>query len=343
MLREVMTSPGVIIFEDVDIPRPNEGELLIRILRIGVCGSDIHVFHGKHPYTKYPVTQGHEVAGEVAEIGDGVEGFKVGDLVTIQPQVVCGTCYPCTHGRYNICDDLKVMGFQTLGMASEYFKCEAGLVLRLPAGMDKDEGAMVEPVAVASHAVGMAGDVKGAKVLVLGAGPIGNLVAQTAKGLGASSVMIADLSHFRLELAKRVGIDYTVDPAESDIKSDVRNAFGSDKADVILECVGSQPTIDLAIDVARKGSRIVVVGVFGEKPRVDLGLVQDRELQLFGTAMYQTRDYERAISLIGAGKIQLRPLMTNHFPFTKYLDAYRYIDANREKAMKVFIDVDRKE
>ncbi|HIH36346.1 MAG TPA: alcohol dehydrogenase catalytic domain-containing protein [Methanocellales archaeon] len=343
MLQQVMTKPGEISFREIDIPKAEKGEVLVRMLRIGVCGSDIHVYHGKHPYTKYPVTQGHEAAGEIAKIGPGVTGFKIGDLVTIQPQIVCGSCYPCTHGRYNICDNLKVMGFQATGMASEYFKCEASKVLKLAAGMDADQGAMVEPAAVANHAVGMAGDVKDKKVLVLGAGPVGNLVAQTSKALGAASTMIADLSHYRLEIAQKVGINFIVDPSSENLSQETIKAFGPDKADIILECVGAQATIDLAIETARKGTRIVIVGVFGEKPRVDLGLVQDRELQLVGTAMYQTCDYEQAMSLIAKGKVQLKPLMSDHFPFTKYLDAYKFIDEHKDKVMKVFIDIDKKE
>jgi L-iditol 2-dehydrogenase len=343
MIQQVMTRPGEISFREIDVPKPGKGEVLIRMLRIGVCGSDIHVHHGKHPYTKYPVTQGHEVAGEISEVGPGVTGFELGDLVTIQPQIVCGSCYPCTHGRYNICDNLKVMGFQDTGMASEYFRCEARIVLKLPTGMDADQGAMVEPAAVACHALGMAGDVKDKKVLVLGAGPVGNLVAQAAKGLGATATMAVDLSHHRLEIARMVGVDFRADPSDGNLSQEVIKAFGQDRADVILECVGSQATIDLAIETARKGTRIVVVGVFGEKPRVDLGLVQDRELQLVGTAMYQTRDYEQAISLISKGKIRLKPLMSDHFPFARYLDAYKFIDEHKDRVMKVFIDIDKKE
>ena len=125
MLKAIMTSPGNIEFNDVPIPGVNKGELLIRIMKIGVCGSDIHVYHGKHPYTSYPVVQGHEVSGEVTKVGVDVTNFKVGDKVTIQPQLVCGRCYPCTHGNYHICDELKVMGFQTMGAASEYFAIDA--------------------------------------------------------------------------------------------------------------------------------------------------------------------------------------------------------------------------
>jgi len=340
MKQQVMTEPGKISFKEIPLPEPKAGEVLIKIKRIGVCGSDIHVNHGKHPYTSYPVTQGHEVSGLIEKCGSGVNVFKKGDLVTIQPQVVCGTCYSCTHGGYHICDSLKVMGFQTTGMASDYFCTDADRVLKLPDEMTPDEGAMVEPVAVACHALSRSIDVSGKNVLVMGAGPIGNLVGQVAKGLGAKAVLITDLSDFRLELAAKVGIDFTVNPSKENLGEAIANAFGENKADLILECVGVQPTMEAAIINARKGTDIVVVGVFGDKAKVDLGLVQDHELRLIGTAMYQTRDYLEAIELIQKGAIQLKPLMTDHFDFDDYEKAYTYLDEKKDRAMKVFIDLD---
>ena len=131
MLQQVMTAPGVIEFREVDVPEVGNGQVLIKIMRIGVCGSDIHVYHGKHPFTKYPVTQGHEVSGEIVKLGADVKNFTVGQKVTIQPQVVCGKCHPCTHGKYNLCESLKVMGFQTTGTASEYFAVDAEKVTPL--------------------------------------------------------------------------------------------------------------------------------------------------------------------------------------------------------------------
>ena len=185
MLQQVMTAPGKIGFHEVPVPEISEGEVLIKIMKIGICGSDIHVYHGEHPFTSYPVTQGHEVSGEVVKTGTAVSGIKPGQKVTIQPQVVCGRCYPCRHGKYNLCEELKVMGFQTTGVASHYFAVDQAKVTPLPDEMSYDEGAMIELLAVAVHAVRRAGDVKGAKIAVLGAGPIGILVAQAAKGNGS--------------------------------------------------------------------------------------------------------------------------------------------------------------
>lgn len=339
MKQAVMTSPGHIIIRDVKKPMIEPHQVLVAMKRIGVCGSDIHVYHGKHPYTSYPVVQGHEVAGVVEQVGAAVEHIDIGDHVTIQPQVVCDACYPCRHGQYHICDNLKVMGFQTTGMASEYFAVDEAKVLKLPQGMTLDEGAMVEPLAVAVHAVGRGGDVKGKKVLVLGAGPIGNLVAQTCKGQGAESVMITDLSDYRLGLAKECGIDHCINPQKEELSQAISKCFGDDKADLILECVGINATMDQAITNARKGSNIIVVGVFGEKASVDLGLVQDRELSLIGTLMYQERDYVEAIDLIEVGKVKLLPLITDHFKMEDYSEAYTYIEQQRDRAMKVIIDL----
>ena len=181
MLQQVMTNPGEIIFREVPVPEVKENQVLVKIMNIGVCGSDIHVYHGKHPFTKYPVTQGHEVSGEITELGKNVTEFHVGQKVTIEPQVYCGHCYPCRHGKYNLCEELKVMGFQTTGAASEYFAVDASKVTPIPEDMSYEEGAMIEPLAVAVHDVKQIGDVAGMNSAVLGAGPIGNLVAQAAK------------------------------------------------------------------------------------------------------------------------------------------------------------------
>ena len=338
MRQAFMPKPGVIEFRDVPVPEIGEGQLLVKIRRIGVCGSDIHVFHGKHPYTPYPVVQGHEVAATVEALGPAVRGFRAGDRVTIMPQVVCGTCLPCRSGRYHICDNLKVMGFQTTGTASEYFAVDAEKCLAFPSTMSFEEGAMIEPLAVAVHALGRLGTVAGKQIAVYGAGPIGNLIAQAARGLGAAKVLITDTSDHRLQLALRCGIDEAVNPRNEDVGAAILRCFGPDKADAALECVGIQPTMDQAIANARKGSDIVVVGVFGDRPLVDLGLVQDRELRLIGTLMYTRVDYESAIELIKGQKVQLEPLMSAHYAFRDYPEAYRFIDQNRDKSMKVFID-----
>ena len=341
MLQQVMTAPKTIEFREVADPIAEAGQVVLRIRRIGICGSDIHVYHGTHPFTSYPITQGHEVSGEIVSMEDGVEGFYIGQRVTIEPQVVCGKCYPCRHGRYNLCEELKVMGFQTTGTASEYFAVDASKVTPLPEGMGFDEGAMLEPLAVAVHAVHRMGDVKGMKIAVLGAGPIGNLVAQAAKGLGAEKVMITDISDIRLKKAIECGVDVAVNTKEKDFGEALIESFGPDKADVIYDCAGNDITMGQAIKYARKGSTIILVAVFGSMAKVDLAVLNDHELDLNTTMMYTHVDYLDAIRLVNEKKVQLSPLISKHFAFRDYLSAYEYIDANRESTMKVIIDVDR--
>lgn len=273
------------------------------------------------------------------ECGKAVTNVKVGDKVTIQPQVVCGKCYPCTHGMYNDCETLKVMGFQTTGMASEFFVVDAEKALKLPDDMSYDHGAMIEPLAVAVHAVRRYGDVRGKSVMVLGGGPIGNLVAQTAKAMGASRVLLSELSEYRLKTAEKCGISI-VNPRERELKDAMNDCFGADGADVIFECIGINATMKQAIEYARKGSDIIVVGVFADLGTINMGFVQDHELRLIGTAMYRVEDYIEAIRLADAKLIDFDSLITHRVPFREYEKAYIIIDEQKDKAMKVLIDME---
>ena len=339
MKQAVLVAPGRIEFHEVPIPQPERGQLLLQIISLGICGSDIHAFHGEHRHVKFPFIQGHEVSAKVAEIGVGVDGFSLGQKVTIQPQIVCGKCYTCTHGKYHICENLKVMGFQAPGCASEYIVIDAAKVLRLPNEASFDQGAMVEPLAVAAHAASRTDEISGKKILVLGAGPIGNLVAQTSMALGALSVMITDVSNYRLEIARKSGIQYCINPIRQDLDQEILRSFGKNKADAIFECVGLGDTITQAVRSARKGTDIVVVGVFGVEPRVNLGFLQRKELRLIGTHMYQQSDFEQAIKMLESKGINTELLISDSFTFERYLEAYKYIEKKKDQVMKVIVRI----
>ena len=338
-----MTAPKQIMFREIPVPEPGDDQVLVKIMKIGVCGSDIHVYHGTHPFTSYPVTHGHEVSAKVVSCGANVSGFHEGQRVTIEPQVYCGKCYPCTHGKYNLCEELKVMGFQTTGTASEYFAVDASKVTPLPDGMTFNEGAMIEPLAVTVHAAKRFPELEGSKAVVLGAGPIGILLAQSCKALGAAQVMVTDVSDYRLQLAKKCGADFVYNTLNKDFGEAMIESFGPDKADVIYDCAGNDITMGQAIKYARKGSTIILVAVFSKMATVDLAVLNDHELDLNTSMMYRHEDYVDAIRLVGESKIQLKPLMSKHFAFKDYLQAYQYIDDNRETTMKVLIDVDESE
>ena len=347
MKQAVMTAPGAITIHEIEAPAAGPGQVLLEIQRIGVCGSDVHVYHGKHPYTGYPVVQGHEYSAAVKAVGAGVTGLAPGMKVTSLPQIVCGECAPCKRGDYHICDKLKVEGFQAPGCAQELWVTDAARIVPLPDHFSFEQGALVEPLSVAVHAVGRAvwaegGEpgtlLAGRRAVVMGAGPIGNLVAQVARAEGAQ-VLIADLSAHRLEIACRCGLAHVSNAREETLEQASQRVFGGQGFDVAFECVGVEPTVTAAIANLAKGGTLVVVGVFGDLPRVNLGLVQDRELNLRGTLMYRRPDYLRAIELIDSGQVQTQPLMSTHFAFDDYLDAYHYIEAQGDRSMKVFIDV----
>ncbi len=338
MRQAAMTEPGQVEFRQVPEPEAGPGEVLLRVKRIGICGSDVHVWHGRHPFTSYPVVQGHEFSAVVESVGEGVEGFQPGQKVTARPQIVCGECPPCRRGDYHICDNLRVEGFQAPGCAQDLFVTDADRLVALPEGFTHEQGALVEPSAVAVHAASRAGELEGRNIAVLGAGPIGNLVAQVCAARGAE-VLITDVATFRLQVAEQCGIPAASSAEEEDLADASERVFGGRGFDVAFECAGVESTVRAAIETVNKGGTIVIVAVHGEEPRLPLALVQDWELQMVGTLMYRHEDYEEAVRLIAGGQIATDPLDSKHFPFEQFPAAYEFIEQQGVRCMKVFIDL----
>jgi len=339
MRRALMTAPHEMAFKDVEEPTAGPGQVRIRVQRIGICGSDIHVYHGEHPFVTYPVIQGHEYAGAIESIGQGVTGFTVGDKVTATPQEVCGQCPPCQRGQYNACEHLKVRGFQAPGSAQDLFVTEADKLVKLPDDFTYEQGAFVEPVAVAAHVMQRAGDLTGHNVVVAGAGPIGNFVAQAAKSSGASKVLITDISDFRLGVAKQVGIDATCNVKDEPLADAARRVFGDAGFDRAVEVSGVEPSLSAVVAGIGKGGTILIVGVYGKKPRVDMSVVCEHELDIKGSMMYRHEDWEQAVQWIHSGAVQTEPLVSRHFDFEQFPDAYEFIDNEGARSMKVMIDL----
>jgi L-iditol 2-dehydrogenase/threonine 3-dehydrogenase len=339
MKQAVMAGKGRIDFGNVAEPEAGAGQVLLHIRRIGVCGSDIHVWHGKHPFVTYPLIQGHEYSAVVAAVGPGVTGVAVGDKATATPQEVCGTCPPCRRGQYNACEVLKVRGFQAPGCAQDFFVTEVGKLVKLPSDFTFEQGAFVEPVAVAAHVTGRIGDLTGRNVVVSGAGTIGNFVAQACLSRGAAKVLITDISDYRLEIARQVGITACCNVDKIPMLDAARREFGPDGFEVGIEVAGVEASLTSLVKGIGKGGTLVIVGVYGEKPRVDMSVVCEHELTMKGSMMYRHEDWDQAVRWIASGAVRTEPLVTRHFPFAEYNDAYRFIDAQGDKAMKVMIDV----
>ena len=340
MRQAVLTEPRKFQIREVEKPTPKENEALIRVHAMGICGSDIHAYHGRHPFISCPIVMGHEAAGEVVEVGGAVKDIKVGDRVVMRPQDYCGECRPCRDGRYNICNVLRVNGCQFTGAASDYYAMNAELLYRIPDNVDYGVGTIIEPLAVGVHAVKRASaDIKGKKVLVTGAGTIGNVVAQSAKALGAKEVMITDVAPFKLDIAKKCGIDYAINVKEQNLADAMKEKFGPDGADVALECTASEGALNELLEISRKGITIAIVGVFGNKVTVNMANVQDREYSLVGTLMYQHEDYLDAIKFTEQGKVNLKALVSHEFDFNDIGKAFEEIDKHPDTMQKVIVNI----
>jgi len=335
-----MISPGIIEFKKLpDLPKPGPNEVLLKIQRIGICGSDVHVFHGEHPATPYPVVQGHEYSATIEAVGENVTRAKSGMKATARPQLVCGECGPCKRGQYNACQNLKVQGFQAPGVAQDYFIVPEDRLVVLPDTLTLEQGAMVEPAAVGAHSTSRTTGIEGKNVVVSGAGTIGNLVAQFALARGARKVLITDVSNYRLEIAKKCGIELVLNIRETPFDKGARDCFGADGFQVGLEAAGVQESLDALMANVEKGGDIVILGVYAKNPTVNMYYLGEHELNVFGSMMYRHEDYEAAVEMIAKGEIKLDPLISKHFPFEKYPDAYKYIEENGVKNMKVIIDL----
>ena len=344
MRQAILVEPKHIEFKEV--AEPNAADLtahqvLVNIKRIGICGSEIHSYHGLHPATFYPVVQGHEYSGVVLAVGSEVIVCKPGDHITARPQLVCGKCNPCKRGQYNVCEHLRVQAFQADGAAQDFFVVDDDSVAKLPEGMSLDYGAMIEPSAVGAHASNRT-DVKGKNVVVSGAGTIGNLIAQFCIARGAKNVLITDVSDLRLAKARECGIKHTLNITKKTLKEAAQELFGEEGYQVGFEVAGVEVSIRSLMETIEKGSDIVVVAVFAKDPALSMFYLGEHELRLIGSMMYRHEDYLTAIDYVSKGIVNLKPLVSNRFAFEEYDDAYKFIDTHRETSMKVIIDFEQK-
>ena len=344
MRQAILVEPKHIEFKEVVEPKAADltaHQVLVNIKRIGICGSEIHSYHGLHPATFYPVVQGHEYSGVVMAVGSEVTVCKPGDHITARPQLVCGKCNPCKRGQYNVCEHLRVQAFQADGAAQDFFVVDDDRVAKLPEGMSLDYGAMIEPSAVGAHASNRT-DVKGKNVVVSGAGTIGNLIAQFCIARGAKNVLITDVSDLRLAKARECGIKHTLNITKKTLKEAAQELFGEEGYQVGFEVAGVEVSIRSLMETIEKGSDIVVVAVFAKDPALSMFYLGEHELRLIGSMMYRHEDYLTAIDYVNKGIVNLKPLVSNRFAFEEYDDAYKFIDTHRETSMKVLIDFEQK-
>jgi len=344
MLTARLEDPGrFAILDAPEPPPPGPDEVKLRVERIGICGSDISAYYGRHPYISCPIVLGHEFSGVVEEVGSDSGRLKIGDRCTVVPHLKCGVCPACRAGRYNHCGELKCIGAQADGAFTRYINLPAEMVIRVPDTVSMDQAALVEPGAVGYHAARRANPTPDDTVVVLGAGPIGVFTMQAAKALGASGAFIVDKDSNRLALAVKLGADGAVDLSAESLDAGLdRLAGGAGNVDVYMDCVGfGGDALNEIIRVARRGVRVVVAGVLESGCSVPfLPDFVEHELTLIGSTMYVPQDFRDVLELMAAGKIRTDGMITHSARLTDVASVYRMIDAKSEKFFKIILRVE---
>src|SRR6478735_3300102 len=325
------------ILVDEHEPQPlRPGEVRIAVAYVGICGTDLHVFHGDMDarVTK-PATIGHEMSGTIVDLAPDVEGWSVGDAVTVMPLDWDGTCPACLAGNQHICQNLDFIGIDNPGALQQLWNVPASTLVRLPEGVSLRDAALVEPVAVAVHDVRRSELSPGDKAVVIGAGPIGVLIATVAQAFGAE-VVVAEIDANRRAAAEEMGLR-TFDPSAVDQVAWVEEWTGGAGADVVFEVSGAAAAVLGATSLAKVRGTLVVVAIHPTPREIDLQRVFWRELRILGARVYQRTDFERAVELIADGTIPTDVLITKVVPLTETQAAFEDLEAGR--AMKVLVDV----
>lgn len=339
----VLEQYGRLDLRDIAQPTPGPGEVLIRVAACGICGSDVHGYDGSSGRRIPPIVMGHEAAGTVAAAGEGVTALHPGDRVTMDSTLYCGNCPYCLRGEINLCDRREVLGvscgeYRRNGAYAEYVTVPERIVHRLPESMSYVEAAMLEPTAVALHAVRVSEIREGATALVIGAGMIGLLTMQAARAAGCSRVLIADVDATRLKLAEELGATEILHVAGTDLAGEVQQRVPGG-VDVALEAVGRQETIVAAIHSVRKGGTVTLIGNIAPEVTIPLQVVVGRQLRLQGTAA-SAGEYPQAVEMISRGAIQVKPLITAVAPLSEGPRWFERLYAHEPNLMKIVLTPD---
>ncbi|MEV1175969.1 alcohol dehydrogenase catalytic domain-containing protein [Nonomuraea sp. NPDC049784] len=320
----------------VDVAPPGPGELQIAVAYCGLCGTDLHIVHGDmDARVRTPLVFGHETSGTVAAIGTGVEGWKVGDPLTVMPLVWDGTCPACLAGHQHICQNLVFVGIDSPGGLQQRWNVPASIAVPLPLDLDLRTAALVEPVAVAVHDVRRSGLQVGDHAVVLGGGPIGVLIAVVARDAGAH-VMVAEVDASRRSRVAELGIE-VIDPSSADMVAEVERWTNGVGADVVFEVSGAAAAARSTTALAKVRGTIVVVAIHSAARELDLQRVFWRELRLLGARVYQRSDFERAVELLSRRRIPAEALISGVVPLEETASAIDDLSAGR--AMKILVDV----
>jgi L-iditol 2-dehydrogenase len=326
---------------DLPLPRPARDELLVRVEACGICGSDVHGYDGSSGRRIPPIVMGHEAAGTVAALGPDARGAKEGDRVTFDSTIYCGECEFCRRGEMNLCARRQVLGVSTpeyrrAGAFAEYVVVPSRIVHPLPASIGFHEAAMIEPLAVAVHAVSLSEIPENGAALVVGAGMIGLLVLQALREAGCVRVYVADIDDSRLELAKQLGAAYAINARTADPVSELQRLTSGAGVDAAFEAVGASATVKAAIESVRKGGTVVLIGNIAPQVEIPLQTVVSREIRLHGSAS-SSGEYPRCIDMLARGAVDVKPLISIVAPLEEGPRWFERLHAREANLIKVIL------
>lgn len=329
--------------EDIPQPKAGPGEVLVAVKAAGLCGTDLHIaIEGTIPTAIQPITLGHEAAGVVAEVGEGVTEWKVGDRVAVFPNIACGECYACVSGREALCLKSSILGVQADGAFAEYLLVPARTLARLSDSISFEVGAILtDAVSTAYHAVVCRGNVqRGESVVIIGCGGVGHHGVLWAKQRGAAPLIAIDVSEGALRQAREAGADHTLNPLNADAPKSVRALTGGLGADCALEFVGRAETVTTAMKCLKRGGRAVIVGV--GQDRVTLPPLQafvGSELSLVASLGFHRADLERIIGVIASGEVSVSNSITETVPLEQINEALRKLAERKGETVRTVVRV----
>ncbi len=337
----VHTAPMQFVLRDVPQPQPAEEEVLVRVKACGICGSDVHGYTGSTGRRIPPLIMGHEAAGVVEAVGRSAHVVTAGDRVTFDSTVYCNQCAACRQGRMNLCRDRKVLGvstptFRRDGAMAEYVVVPWWIIHRLPDAVSFEEAALIEPASVSLHAARITPIEVNDVVVVVGAGQIGLFAMQAARVKGAGTVVVLDVKEERLALARQLGADVTINSGTADVAGEMRRAVGRPDADAVLEAVGTEATVRLAMDLTKLGGNLTLIGNVTPKIQVNLQDIVSRELTIRGSCAI-AGEYRACLDLMAAGRIRAKPLISRIVPLADGQAAFDALHHGEPGLMKIVL------
>ena len=318
----VWVEKGKIEIQERPVPARRPDEVLIRVKSTGICGSDITIINGKHPRAKAPLILGHEFMGIVEEIGPGGDGtLKAGDRVVVEPLLSCGVCRPCLRGNEHVCEHLRLLGVETDGAFTRYVSVPRKRVYPLPDRVPDEAGAIVEPMAVAIHSVTAGTPEADDTVVIVGAGPIGIMAAETAAALGVRKVCLFEVNPFRISLAESLGLT-VFDSREHDMVETAMSYTEGKGADILIDAAGISALVDSFIPMTAIKGRIMMTALHKVPAPLLFRELSYKEISIIGTRIYARGDYETALELLRTGRMDIRPLVTHTFPMSEAVSAF---------------------